>query len=88
MPAVRRDARDSLALAKTSIMMTALLTREETMARLRLKAAHFSKLVNGKIRGLPPLPCVQIGRRQLFREEAVQQWIIDVEKTKQCSAAH
>jgi hypothetical protein len=65
-----------------------LLTREETMKRLRLKAAHFSKLVNGKVKGLPPLPCVQIGRRQLFREESVQQWIIDVEKSKKCSAAH
>ena len=31
--------------------MSNLLTREETMARLRLKAAHFSKLVNGKVRG-------------------------------------
>ena len=57
------------------------------MARLRLKAAHFSKLVNGKVKGLPPLPCVQISRRQLFREESVQQWIIDVEKIGKCSVA-
>jgi hypothetical protein len=68
--------------------MSVLLTRGETMARLRVKAAHFSKLVNGKIKGLPPLPCVQIGRRQLFREESVEQWIIDVERTRKCSAAH
>ena len=68
--------------------MRPLLTRDETMERLRLKSAHFSKLVNGKVKGLPPLPVVQIGRRQLFREEAIQQWIIDVEKTKKCSAAH
>ena len=68
--------------------MSTLLTREETMARLRDKAAHFSKLVSGNVKGLPPLPCVQIGRRQLFREESVQQWIIDVEKTRKCSAAH
>jgi hypothetical protein len=70
--------------------MKPLLTREETMERLRLKAAHFSKLVNGKVKvkGLPPLPVVQIGRRQRFHEEAVQQWIIDVESTKKCSAAH
>lgn len=68
--------------------MSPLLTREETMERLRVKPAHFSKLVNGKVKGLPLLPCVQLGRRQLFREEAVQQWIIDVEKRKQCSTAH
>ena len=63
-----------------------LLTRTEAMDRLRLKASHFSKLVNGKIKGLPMLPVVQIGRRQLFRPEAVEQWIIDVEATH-CSAA-
>ena len=28
-----------------------LLTRKQTMERLQLKAAHFSKLVNGKVRG-------------------------------------
>jgi len=60
-----------------------ILTREETMARLRLKPAHFSKLVNGRIKGLPPLACLRIGRRQLFRDETVEQWARDVEA--QCS---
>lgn len=63
-----------------------LLIRAEAMNRLRLKASHFSKLVNGKIKGLPPLPMVTIGRRQLFRAAALDQWIIDVEN-KRCSAA-
>ena len=49
------------------------------MLILRLKPSHFSKLVNGKVKGMPPLPKVQIGRRQLFRPQAVYQWIIDVE---------
>jgi hypothetical protein len=62
-----------------------LLTREEAMDRLRLKASHFSKLVNGKIKGLPILPMVTIGRRQLFRAEALDRWIIDVEN-KRCNA--
>jgi hypothetical protein len=65
---------------------TGLLTRDEAMARLRLKASHFSKLVNGKIKGLTPPPMVAIGRRQLFRSEALDQWIIEMEK-KQCNAA-
>jgi hypothetical protein len=63
-----------------------LLTRDEAMDRLRLKASHFSKLVNGKIKGLPTLPMVTIGRRQLFRAEALDQWILDVEN-RRCSAA-
>ena len=60
-----------------------LLTRKEAMARLRLKPAFFSKVTNGKIKGLPPLMCVRIGRRQLFREERIDEWIIEVEN-KSC----
>lgn len=64
-----------------------LLTREEAMERLRLKAAHFSKVVNGKVKGLPQLACVRIGRRQLFREETIGNWIIEVERLS-CKKAH
>jgi hypothetical protein len=56
-----------------------LLTREEAMERLRLKPAHFSKVANGKVKGLPRLACVRIGRRQLFREETIARWIVEVE---------
>ena len=58
-----------------------LRTRTETMDQLGLKASHFSKLVNGKIKGVPTLPVVKIGRRQLFRPESVDQWIIEAERT-------
>jgi hypothetical protein len=64
-----------------------LLTRDEAMARLRLRPSFFSKVSNGKVKGLPPLPVVRIGRRQFFREESLDQWIIDVEG-KSCSADH
>lgn len=57
-----------------------LLDRKETMERLRLKPAHFSKVANGKVKGLPKLACVRIGRRQLFREETIARWIVEVEK--------
>lgn len=63
----------------------ALLTREEAMARLRLKPAFFSKVASGKVKGLPALACVRIGRRQLFREETIDRWILDVEANS-CSA--
>jgi hypothetical protein len=64
-----------------------LLTREETIVRLRLKPAHFSKIVNGKVKGLPALPCVRLGRRLLFREETIDKWIVDVEAAS-CSVDH
>jgi len=57
-----------------------LLTRTEAMDLLKLKASHFSKLVNGYIRSVPPIPCIRIGRRQLFRREALERWILEVEQ--------
>ncbi len=57
----------------------ALLTREEVIKRLRLKPSFFSKLANGKVKGLPALPIVRIGRRQLFREQSIEEWILKVE---------
>ena len=59
-----------------------LMTREEAMARLRLKASHFSKVVNGKVKNLPPIPTIMIGGRMFFRLEALDDWIIDVEARK------
>jgi hypothetical protein len=66
---------------------TRLLTRREAMDRLRLKSSHFSKVVHGKVKGLPALPVVQIGRCQFFRLESIERWILEVENT-QCSAVH
>jgi hypothetical protein len=67
-------------ISESFTMAGRLLTREEAMERLRLKPAHFSKVANGKVKGLPKLACVRIGRRQLFREETVHNWIIEVER--------
>jgi hypothetical protein len=64
-----------------------LLTREEAMKSLRLKSSHFSKVVNGKIKGLPRLPAVLIGRRQLFKPQSLQQWIQEVEE-RGCRQVH
>jgi len=63
-----------------------LLTRTEAMNLLKLKPSHFSKVVNGYIHSIPPIPCVRIGRRQLFRREALETWIIEVER--RCNEVH
>ena len=63
-----------------------LLTRKEAMAILRLGPAHFSKVTNAKVQGLPRLACVRIGRRQLFRKVTVERWIIEVE-AQSCNGA-
>lgn len=56
-----------------------LLTRREVIDRLRITPGHFSKIVNGKVHGTPVLPSVKLGRRQLFREQTVEDWIAKVE---------
>jgi hypothetical protein len=72
---------------KPVVQTRLLLTRLETMRWLGFKSSHFSKIVSGGIKGLPRLPVVQIGRKQFFRPEAVEKWIIEVERMK-CKAAH
>jgi len=66
--------------SQSRTMSGRLLTREGAMDRLRLKPAHFSKVTSGKVKGLPPLAIVRIGRRQLFREETIERWIVEVEQ--------
>lgn len=63
-----------------------ILTREEAMERLRMKPSQFSKVSNGKVKGLPRIPVYNIGRRQFIREEMLDQWIIALEE-KACSEA-
>jgi hypothetical protein len=62
-----------------------LIDRKQAMEILGLKPAHFSKVCNGRIKGLKPLPCVRIGRRLLFIRETVWQFARDNEAAT-CSA--
>lgn len=87
LPADALDHR--LALARTGEgkpAAGALLTRDEVRTRLRISAAHFSKIAAGKVRGLPKLASVPLGRRQMFVDTTVDRWIRDVE-AKSCSTA-
>jgi hypothetical protein len=70
----------------TADLSPVVLTRAETMKRLRMKPAFFSKLTSGKVKGVPPLPCVRVGRKQLFLEESLNKWMIEVE-AKSCNGA-
>ena len=64
-----------------------LLTRDEARAKLGgVSEGHFSKIVAGKVKGNPPIPHVQLGRRQMFREETLDKYISDLEA--RCSKAH
>ena len=46
------------------ILAGKLYTRQEAIDMLRVSPAFFSKLVNGKVKGLPPPPRVPMGERE------------------------
>jgi excisionase family DNA binding protein len=52
-----------------------ILTLLEAAKLLRCSKAHVCNLVNGKIRGVPPLPTIPLGRRILIRRSSLYAWI-------------
>ncbi|HEX4164339.1 MAG TPA: helix-turn-helix domain-containing protein [Bryobacteraceae bacterium] len=62
-----------------------LLSFADTAQKLKVSKAQLSKLINGKVPGLPRLKIARLGRRVLVREEALAQWVQEVEA---CNADH
>jgi excisionase family DNA binding protein len=62
-----------------------VLNLTEAAALLRCSRAHLCNIVNGKIRGIPSLPSLRIGRRVLFRRESLEQWLRQIEATNPAS---
>ena len=56
-----------------------VLNLAEAAALVRCSRAHLSNVVNGKVRGIPRLPAVRIGRRVLFRRESLESWLQQIE---------
>jgi predicted DNA-binding transcriptional regulator AlpA len=56
-----------------------VLNLAEAASLVRCSRAHLCNIVNGKIRGIPRLPSVRIGRRVLFRRESIELWLQQVE---------
>lgn len=56
-----------------------VLNLAEAAALVRCSRAHLSNVINGKVRGIPRLPAVRIGRRVLFRRESLEVWLQQVE---------
>lgn len=65
--------------------MTQVLTSSEIAKRLRISKGQVSKLMNGKVKGVPPLKVIVVGRRKLVRGEAFEEWCREAEG---CSADH
>jgi excisionase family DNA binding protein len=56
-----------------------VLNLAEAATLLRCSRAHLCNVIKGKVRGIPHLPTVRIGRRVLFRRESLEHWLREVE---------
>jgi hypothetical protein len=56
-----------------------ILTLAEAARELRCSKAHLCNVIHGRVRDLPPLPVVRIGRRVLIRQDALAVWLLSVE---------
>ena len=52
-----------------------VLTIEDVAQILRCSKTHVSHIINGKIRGLPRLTHLAMGRRKLVRRDWLEQWM-------------
>ncbi len=62
-----------------------LLTFADAAKKLKVSKAQFSKLINGKVAGVPRLKIARIGRRVLIFEETLELWLREVES---CNGVH
>ena len=52
-----------------------ILTIEEVAKVLRCSKAHVQNAIRGKLRGVPKLTHLALGRRVLVRRDWLQQWV-------------
>jgi excisionase family DNA binding protein len=55
------------------------MTVAEVAERLRCSKAHVCNAINGKVKGLPRLPAISMGRRKLIREKTFMHWLTESE---------
>ena len=64
-----------------------LLTIREAAQLLRCSKAHLSNVLNGKVRNVPPLNSVRLGRRRLISRRSLTSWIATVESPHSATPA-
>jgi hypothetical protein len=48
-----------------------VLTVPDVARALRCSKAHVCKIINGQVRGTPPIPAITMGRRRIVRREVL-----------------
>ena len=59
-----------------------IMTVAEVALRLRCSKAHVCNAINGKVRGVTPLPAIHMGRRKLVRASALTNWLTNNEPVR------
>lgn len=59
-----------------------LLTIREVAKELRCSPAHTYNLINGKVRGVTPMPVLSAGRRLTVRRSSFEQWKCENERPR------
>ena len=53
---------------------TEILNMDEAAAYLRISRRHLGNILRGKVKNVPPIPCVQAGRRTLIKRTDLDHW--------------
>ena len=61
------------------MLMNEILTVCEVAARLRCSKAHVCNVINGRVKGVAPLPAIRLVRRMLIRVAALEAWLLQSE---------
>jgi predicted DNA-binding transcriptional regulator AlpA len=56
-----------------------ILDMNTVAKRIGCSKGHVSKLINGRVRGTPVLPCGRVGRKVFFIESTVEEYLKDRE---------
>jgi excisionase family DNA binding protein len=56
-----------------------ILSVAEVAKLLGCSNAHVCNAINGRLKGLSPLPAIRLGRRRLIRLDSLQSWLEQVE---------
>ena len=56
--------------------LSEILTVAEVALQLRCSKAHVCNAINGKVKGVTPLPAISMGRRKLVRRATLAAWLL------------
>ena len=58
-----------------AVVSPEILTVSEVALQLRCSKAHVCNAINGKVKGVTPLPAISLGRRKLIRRGTLAAWL-------------